>query len=406
MSDTLPTEELRQSASLVATEWWLFIGGLAVYLVYGGWVVATGIALAAVVPATTLTTVGGTAVTATAALAAVLWLLVPAVVATWLFERRLGNAHGNLLSHYRVEPPGTLVALPAVAVLVVAIAAAAVGPRPSVVGLGVVASTHLLVRTVAYGRRVYSFSPRRLFTLLSAVSAVSLAAGWLVHAPRLPGAAGRQVARADVGSLVGTGTAIAGTTPATALGALVAVPALLSVPYLLVQNLAARRVRARAPLADPDKRAEQRFPIMPPVPATERPGVTVREPSGPPTDGTDDDDDQPTEAADEPEPAEADEQSVDPDPEPGEDKSQTRVFTADEPVPDGDAAPTQLADETGGALDDETADADDEDDGWIDDTSVFSPDRGSGDSGECESCGEPLPADASVTFCPNCGQKI
>jgi hypothetical protein len=216
------------------------------------------------------------------------------------------------------------------------------------------------------------------------------------------------VARADVASLVETGTAIAGTTPATALGVLVAVPALLSGLYLLVQTLAARRMRSRAPLARPDKRAEQRFPIMPPVPAHERPGATVSEPSGPPTDDTSDDpaevetdpDAEPASAETESDPVEA-ESETDPEP-PEDDKSHTRVFTAEEPVPDGDAAPTQLADEADGDDEDEA----DDDDGWIDDTSVFSPDRGSGDSGECESCGEALPADASVTFCPNCGQKI
>ena len=62
----------------------------------------------------------------------------------------------------------------------------------------------------------------------SSCSFAALAAGWLVHAPRLPGAAGRQVTGAGVGAVVDTGTAIAGTTPATALGVLVAMPAALS----------------------------------------------------------------------------------------------------------------------------------------------------------------------------------
>jgi hypothetical protein len=49
----------------------------------------------------------------------------------------------------------------------------------------------------------------------------------------------------------------------------------------------------------------------------------------------------------------------------------------------------------------------DDDDGWIDDTSVFSPDSATdGSSGSCEACGESLPGDSSVTFCPNCGQQI
>lgn len=411
MSDSLPTEELRRSVSLLATEWWLFAGGLAGYLLYGFWVVATGIGLSSVVPSTTVTTVGGTAVTATATVAVVLWLLVPAAVATWLVERQLSNPHGNLEKHYRLEPPASLVAPPAIAVVVFVLAAVAVGPRLPVVTFGAIASLHLLVRTVAYGRRVYSFSPRPLFTLLTGVSAVALAAGWLVHAPQLPGAAGQQVARAGVGTLVDTGTAIAGTTPSTALGVLVAVPALLSGLYLLVQAAAAKRVRARAPLANPDKRAEQRFPIMPPVPASERPGATVPTPSESSTEeeSTDSDPDvssdpdTPSEPADpSPEPADtAAESDTTAESEVGtteDDKSNTRVFTADEPVPEGDEAVTQLADEA--------EDDDDEDDGWIDDTSVFSPDRGSGDSGECDACGETLPSDSSVTFCPNCGQKI
>ena len=257
MSDSPPAAELRRSVALLATEWWLLVGVLAGYLVFGAWVVGTGLAVAAAAPSLTAT-VGTTTVTAATVFAALAWLLLPAAVVTWLFERRLSNSYGNLRSHYRFDHPGVLPAPSGVAVLVFVVAAAAVGPHPAVVALGALGSAHLLVRTVAFGRRVYSFSPRRLFPLLTGLSAIALAAGWLVHAPGLPGPVGATVRRAGVESVVDTGTAVVGTTPATALGALVAVPALLSGLYLVVQTVAARRVRARAPLAAPDKRAEQR----------------------------------------------------------------------------------------------------------------------------------------------------
>jgi cytoskeletal protein RodZ len=394
MSESPPGVALRRSVSLLATEWWLLLGGVAGYLLFGVWVVATGIALDTAAPSlatTAVTTVGATTLTAATLVAVVLWVVVPSVVTTWLFERHIANPHGNLLNHYRIDNPGVLPAPAGVAMLVFVAAAFVLGPIVPVVLLGAVASTHLLVRTIAYGRRVYSFSPRPLFSVMAALGAGALAAGWLVHAPGLPDALSQQVARAGVGSVVDTGLAIAGATPATALGVLVAVPAALSGLYLLAQLVAAKRVRAKAPLANPDKRAEQRFPIMPPVPANERPGATA--PPKPPSNDASD----ASETADSPEsetpiddgtPTSGDATSDD-------DTSHTRVFTASESTPEETANVTTLADEE-----------EEDDDGWIDDTDVFSPDQGTGDTGECRACGDPLPSDASVTFCPNCGQKI
>lgn len=398
MSDSPSGVALRRSVSLLATERWLLLGGVAGYLLFGLWVVATGIALETAAPSlatTAVTTVGTTTLTAATLVAAVLWVAVPSVVATWLFERHIANPHGNLLNHYRIDHPGVLPAPSGVAMLVFVAAALVLGPIAPVVLLGAVASTHLLVRTIAYGRRVYSFSPRPLFSVMAALGVGALATGWLVHAPGLPDPVSQQVARAGVGSVVDTGLGIVGTTPATALGVLVAVPAVLSGLYLAVQAIAARGVRARAPLADPDKRAEQRFPIMPPVPASERPGATPR-PSKPSDDtatestATETDD---SPAAQTP----LDDGTPDDDTSTDDDTSHTRVFTGGESTPDDTAQVTTLAD-------DDTDEADD--DGWIDDTDVFSPDQGTSDTGECRACGDALPSDASVTFCPNCGQKI
>lgn len=395
MSDGQTGVELRRSLALLSTEWWLPLGGVLAYLLFGGWVVATGIAVTTFAPSLAATPVGPT--TGAVVFAAVAWVLLPAVAAAWLLDRRLSNNYGNLLSHYRINNPGVLVAPAGVLALLFAVAAVLLGPRPPVVAFGLVAGTYLLVRTVAYGRRVYSFSSRPLFSLLTAVSGAALAAAWLVHAPRLPGTVGEQVDRAGVEPVAETVTTTLGTTPDTALGLLVAVPAVLSGLYLVVQVAVSRRVRAQAPLADPDKRAEQRFPIMPPVPAGERPGGT---PSGPPSStgsessgeagGTAESGSKSASAsASGSGSASATGTSTD-------DNSNTRVFTTDEPVPD------EVPEVEGTDGDD-----DDDDDGWIDDTSVFSPDSATdGSTGSCDACGESLPGDSSVTFCPNCGQQI
>lgn len=381
MSDSQKAAELRRSLSLLSTEWWLPVGGVLVYLLFGGWVVATGIAVTTLAPWLASTAVGPT--TGLAVFAAVAWLLLPAVAVAWLLDRWLSNNYGNLLSHYRINNPGVLVAPAGVLATLFPVVAVILGPRPPVVAFGLVAGTFLLVRTVAYGRRVYSFSSRPLFSLLTAVSGAALAAAWLVHAPRLPGAVGEQVGRAGIEPVARTVTTALGTTPETALGLLVAVPAVVSGLYLVVQVAVSRRVREQAPLADPDKRAEQRFPIMPPVPAGERPGGT---PSGPPSNTPSESPGTASGAGQSSSESASTSASASTD-----DDSDTRVFTTDEPVPDEVPEVEAAADN----------------DGWIDDTSVFSPDSATdGATGSCEACGKSLPGDASVTFCPNCGQQI
>jgi len=416
MSDSLPVVELRRSVSLLATEWWLPVGGLAGYLLFGSWVVATGLAAQSVAPellSRTVTTLGTTPVTGLLVFAALVWLLVPAVVAAWLLERQLSNGYGNLVAQYRLDNPGVLPAPSGAVMLVAGLVAVVVGPRPPVILVLLVASVHLLVRTIAFGRRVYSFSVPPLFSVFAGLSAGTLAAGWLVQAPTLPERVGEQVTRAGVGTVVESGLGAAGTTPETALGFLVAVPALLSGAYLSVQLVVGHQVRSKAPIAQPDKRAEQRYPIMPPVADSSRPG--------PPSRRVDDDSSAEgssetatfgrspaeTEAklqaaengsaadgdTDEGTPAEqtADDESAD-DGSNEKESSQTQVFTTDEHITEGDDVVT-------------TAEEADDDDGWIDDTAVFSPERGTSGSDECGACGESIPRE-SVTFCPNCGEQL
>lgn len=419
MSNRPPADELRRSVALLRTEWWLLAGGVAGYLLYGVWVLATGIAiesLASDIANTAVTTVGSTTVSGRLVFAAIAWLLVPAVAATWLLERQLGNNSGNLVKRYRIDNPGVLPAPSGALMIAATLGAILLGPRPPVVLAMVVAGVHLLVRTVAYGRRVYTFSPRRLFSMLTGLSALALAGAWLIYAPGLPAPLADRVARAGVPSVVEAGLGVVGLMPATAVGVLVAVPALLSGAYLAVQAAASRRVRAKAPLADPQKRGEQRYPIMPPVGAGSGPGpppsrngasessessaaagstsATGSESSGAAaSSGTAESESSGTASANgasDP----ADEETTAGD----DDRSHTQVFTTDEPIPEDGEAVAAAADEA------EPEDAEEED-GWIDDTAIFNPDGATSSSDECGSCGESLP-EKSVTFCPNCGERI
>lgn len=409
MSDSPAVVELRRSVSLLATEWWVPVGLLAGYLIFGGWVVATGIALANAVPAlatTPVAAVGSTAITGRDVFALVVWVAAPALAATRLLDTRLSNSYGNLASQYRLDNPGALPAAPGVVLVLATLVALVVGPAAPVVAVLALASTHFLVRTVAYGRRVYSVSSRPLFGAMVATSGAALAAAWLVHGAGLPAPASAWVGQAGVGSVVETGLGVAGTTPGTALGVLVTIPALLAGGYLAVQTAVARRVRARAPLSAPEKRAEQRFPIMPPVSQQARAGAAETNGAGA-TSGTETPVSSPTgtETTETPVDDGATDAGEDGATDTGaggatdeDDSSHTRVFTTDEAIPEDDELATAVAEESGAG--------DDGDDEWIDDTSIFSPDDGTPDGDECGVCGDPLPEDKTVTFCPNCGQQI
>lgn len=404
MSDRPPAEELRRSVAVLATEWWFIIGVLAGYLAYGVWVIGTGLALEAAAPplaTDTVTTVGATPVTGLAVFAAVAWLLAPAVTAAWLLDRQLSNVNGNLVSQYRIDHPGVLPAPSGVLMVLAAVVGVALGPRLPVIAAMALTAVHLLVRTVAFGRRVYSFSPKPLFAVMTAASGLALAAAWLVHAPRLPGTVGEQVVAAGVPGVVETGLTVAGVGSGLALGVLVTVPALLSGLYLAVQTVVARQVRSQAPLANPVKRAEQRYPIMPPVADSSRPGPPTPSTNGSSSSGGSDStssaDNTSTSSTDSTTTSSAEAtESESSEPATDDDSSHTQVFTTDEPIPDDDEeAMTAVAD----------AEEDEDDDGWVDDTAIFSPEGATSSDDECGECGEEIPRD-SVTFCPNCGERV
>jgi hypothetical protein len=413
--------ELRESAALLRAETWLFVGVGLAWLVYGGWVLATGLLLAQFpgLESTVLVTLAGRTISLRTVLAAGLWLFGPSLATVVLVNRRLRNSYRNLVDAYRLDHPSLLLAIPGSVLLGCLLLSVTLGQRRPLTVVALFGTVHLVVRTVAYGHRVYTLSVPRLLSLLVFVSAAALGTGWLtqpVIAPGVSSSLSPWLARAGVGPVAETALQLTGVQPSQATPLFIAVPGVLASVYLLFQLLAGTVVRIRAPLSNPQRRPDQRFPIMPPVggsrngdesPTAERTvdaAPDSREQTGAGTDTADADSD------------------AEP---PGH--TGTRVFSPDE-VPaaeppahgseqnnaqpsDDDAEPETAANDSGTETESETAGTDDTDgaasatdEAWMDDTSVFTP--GGRDAGQsyCGECGESLPPDANA--CPSCGDPV
>ncbi|MFC7142243.1 hypothetical protein ACFQMA_20690 [Halosimplex aquaticum] len=268
--DTRDTRrELGRSFRLLGDEErWLFAGlflGGAGYLI---WLAGTGAAVDQVADLA----VGSYSVdpwsTEAAALAAtfaVLWVLVPSAAAVRYVVGNITNLRGNVEQCYRFDRP--LVAL--VPPLLLLIAAVAVGAVRGVATWYVLASlavanTLLLVRTVAYGYRVYSFSVPRVLQGLLFVSAAVAATATVTLASSLAGQTAlveAVAARYGVADIAfGTVSRAGVSAPALPLAA-VAIPGVLAVAYVWVQLFASLIVRIRRPDVPRSAiRAGQRYP--------------------------------------------------------------------------------------------------------------------------------------------------
>ena len=393
--------ELRESAALLRAETWLFVGVGLAWVAYGGWVLATGLLLEQFsgLERTVLVATDGSVVSVRTVLAAGTWLVVPSLATAAFVNRRLRNRYGNLIDAYRLDHPSLLLALPGCVLGGCLLGSLTFGQRPSLTVVALIGTAHLVVRTVAYGHRVYTLSAPPLLSLLVFVSGISLGTGWLTQPVVAPGgssALSPWLARAGVGPVAETALGLTGVQPSQATPLFIAVPGVLASVYLLVQLLAGSLVRLRAPLANPQRRPDQRFPIMPPVGGPRTGGESGgaqrdvdAEPASTEQTGTD------TEAAD----REAES--------PGH--TGTRVFSPDEvpqaresaQSPDDDGSGTATADSD---TEPETSGTEAADEAWMDDTAVFTP--GARDAGQsyCGECGESLPPDADT--CPSCGDPV
>ena len=253
----------------------LLAGAVAVAVGFAVWVGATGAALNFGLDlGEQPTSVAAWEATSTVALGLVvlLWVVLPAVAVTYLVDRAVTNANGNVHQRYRVTHPFLLVApfllLFAVGV-VVAVGLGSV-PGPLLAGLSVV-GLFALVRTVPASYRVFSFSRPRFveFSLCLALAVDAIAIP--VSAATLTGRQAMvDAAAAGIGAKFGTtavetllvgSTTVGGLTVPNLLAATAGVPVALTLLYFVVQLVVAQVTRMRSPdVPRGELRTGQRYP--------------------------------------------------------------------------------------------------------------------------------------------------
>jgi|GEM_PF-1144158 len=431
--------ELARSVGLLAgPERWLFaglLGGGAGYLV---WLAGTGVAVsrgaqALFGPGPPVDSVSAgswsSEATALAVVFALLWVVAPAALAVRFVVGNLTNIRGNIDQPYRMDRPLVLLVVPLVALGVavgVGVARGAVS-APVLVLVGV-ANALLLVRTVAYGYRVYAFSRpwllRGLLFVAAAVAALAVVseAGSLTGQTDLVTAAAERYGVADLAfGEVSTGGYTATKLPLAAALA----PGALALAYLVAQLLASLAVRIRRPDVPRSAiRAGQRYPAVVQPGTTRRlamgtgtgtgpgPGASADADgastsdagaSGADVDDTDDADDTPGDGADTGsatgDGADTGDGPGGADASPDDRMGQTRVFTPPddaEVAADGDSSPGDGTAETAGgsseAVDGEA-------------TNVVGGD-GAVKNELCPICGATYEADPDRTNCPNCNALL
>lgn len=386
MAPSRTRAELVDSFRLLGREeLWLFagLGGGAVgYLI---WIAGTGVAVGEFVRALADALPVDSDSVELWVLAA-LWVLVPSFVAVRYVVDHLTNLRGNVEQCYRFEQPLVLLGPPAVfllGALVVAAVRGRVGPV-TLIALGA-ANIVLLVRTVAYGYRVYSLSVPRALQALLFLAALAVSLGVVCRTASLAGQEAlveSTVARYGLGGDVAVGSAsvpLLGLVGATA-------PGIVAVSYVWVQVFASLIVRIRRPDVPRSAiRAGQRYPQVV-QPGTDRRlamGTVPEEGDG-------------TEESDSGSGAGAGSG--------GASGPGSGDGSAGHPgSPAGEAAGTDGGPEASpGGPDDE--------DHRFGETRVYTPpedeDGGTVKSELCPICGETYAADAGYTNCPNCNAVI
>jgi hypothetical protein len=229
---------------LVREELWLFAGLLGGSVGYVIWVAGTGAAveefvrvLADVLPLDR----GSTELW----VFALLWVVVPSVVAVRYVVDHLTNLRGNVEKCYRVDQPLVLLGPPAVLVSAASVYGAVRGTVDATVLLAVgAANVVLLVRTAAYGYRVYSLSVPRLLQALLFVAAVATSIGLVGRIAPITGKAALVDGVVAQYGLDGTISAGASSVPLLAFVGATA-PGVVALSYVWVQIFASLIVRIR-----------------------------------------------------------------------------------------------------------------------------------------------------------------
>ena len=423
---------------LVTGERRLLGGAVAVAVAYAVWVGATGAALNFGLDfgdrATSAAAWQATG-TATVVLVVVLWVLVPAAVVTFLVDRAVTNANGNVRQHYRFTHPFLLVA-PYLLLAVGGIGAAVALGEATAALLGVASALGLfaLVRTVPASYRVFSFSHPRLAEALLFLALCVDAVAIPVSAATLTGRGGIvDAAASGLAGKVGTSTVetalvgattVADVTVPYLLGATALVPVALVGMYFAVQVVAAQVNRTRSPdVPRSELRTGQRYPEF----ARPMHGNSGRSKSGSKSAGNQSDSEQSGSSTTPAASTGAATATAS-----GAGQSASASAASSSGAGGGASAGTATASKgtTGG--DDSTEPADDGNDEADDDeydershTRVFKPPSGGGfgagdgddasggkdgtdaDGGyRCPSCGDRYGADASFDYCPTCGSEL
>ena len=294
-------------------------------------------------------------------------MVLPSVVAVRYVVGHLTNLRGNVEQCYRFERPLVLLGPPAVFLLGALGVAAVRGPVGPVtlIALGA-ANIVLLVRTMAYGYRVYSLSVPRGLQALLFLATVAVSLGVVSRTASL---AGQEALVESTASRYGLGGDVAlGSVSVPLLGLVAATaPGIVAVSYVWVQVFASLVVRIRRPdVPRSTIRAGQRYPQV------VRPGTDRRLTMGTVPeegDGT------------------------------GESGTASR-FESESGSSGGPAGgPGAPAAETAGT---------DGEDHRFGETRVYTPpeDSGTVKSELCPICRETYAADAGYTNCPNCNAVI
>jgi len=367
---------------LVGAERWLFAGLVGGGIGYLIWVAGTGAAFEPVAE-TLADTLSVDRATVEVWAFAFLWVVLPSLVAARYVVDHLTNLRGNVEQCYRFDQPITLLGPPLLFVLGAVVLAAIQGRVGSavLVALGA-ANVVLLVRTVAYGYRVYSLSVPRLLQGLLVVAALVMSLGIVC---RVAPMAGHEALVESVADRYGVGGTVALGASSVAVLELAGVlaPGVVAVAYVWVQIFASLVVRIQGPDVPRSAiRAGQRYPQFV-QPGTDRPLAmgTV------------------------PEPSEAD-----------SDEEVAAEASADAQGQEGPESGVGAAGTDGGpdAADGESA-ATGDDDQEFGQTRVYTPpeDEEEEEEGEvvvkselCPICGETYDAQVGYTNCPNCNAVL